>query len=107
MGLCELGEQDLVRSNFEDRPAENDCALRLRNVPVAGAAMLGRERVHLSLPDYRATVAVAAFSLASHQAASGLSRAALARSAAFIRKLFGQWRCFALCGPAIARPPQL
>jgi tetratricopeptide (TPR) repeat protein len=51
MGLRQLGEQDLVRADFEDRSAEDDCAFPLRDIPVAGAATLAWERVHLSLAD--------------------------------------------------------
>src|ERR1700726_3062250 len=103
MGLRQLGEQDLVRPGFEDRSAEDDCAFPLRDIPVAGAATLGRERVHLSLADHRATFSVAAFSLAPDQKAGRPARSALARSAPFLCKFSGQWRGFSVRGAATPR----
>ena len=78
MGLRELGEQDPACSSFEDWTAEDDCALPVGDFLVGRAAAHRRERVYLSLPDYWATFSVAAFSLAPHQAASRLTRSAVA-----------------------------
>src|SRR5205807_4473008 len=103
MGLRQLGEQHLVRPGFEDRPAEDDCAFPLRDIPVAGAATRARERLHLSLGDHRATFSVAAFSLAPDQEASRAIRSAVARLATFLCKFSGQWRSFSLRGAAAPR----
>jgi integrase len=72
------GSKDLVRPGFEDRSAEDDCAFPLRDIPVAGAATLAWERVHLSLADHRPTFSVAAFSLAPDQKAGRLASSAIA-----------------------------